>query len=601
MAKKFIDVMDTTFRDGFQSVFGARVAMADFLPAVSAAKEAGITHFEFGGGARFQSLYFYLNEDAFAMMDKFREKAGADANLQTLARGINTVTLDTGSREIIDLHAKLFAKHNTNTIRNFDALNDVENLRFSGECIKKYGLKHEITITMMDLPPKCHGAHDSKFYEMILKRILKEEIPFDSVCFKDASGTSSPQKVYETIKMAKKLLPEGTHVRLHTHETAGVSVACYLAALEAGVDGIDLAAHPVSGGTSQPDILTLLHATKGKDYDLGLDINKILEYEDVLQDCLKEYFLPPEATRVSPIIPFSPMPGGALTANTQMMRDNNILSKFPEVIKAMQEVVECGGFGTSVTPVSQFYFQQAFNNLIFGKWQKIAEGYGRMVLGYFGKTPVKPNEKIIELASKQLNLAPTTQNAIDIADADKTKSIEFAKDTLKQNGIETTEENIFIFLACKEKGLVFLKGNGKVMVRKNQLSNENNYNVVINGNKYAVCVDEYKNGYNVLVNGNRFSVSLEKAKSIAKDCETQASKGISASGNEDEIVADVPGNVFKVLIKPGDSVKKGQQIIVLEAMKMEIPVESPKTGIIGDVLIETGKSVEAGEVLAKFK
>ncbi len=601
MAKKVIDVMDTTFRDGFQSVFGARVLMDDFLPAVEAARHADIRHFEFGGGARFQSLYFYTNEDAFLMMDKFREKAGADANLQTLARGINTVTLDTGSREIIDLHAKLFAKHNTNTIRNFDALNDVENLRFSGECIKKYGLKHEITITMMDLPPKCHGAHDSKFYEMILKRILKEEIPFDSVCFKDASGTSSPQKVYETIKMAKKLLPEGTHVRLHTHETAGVSVACYLAALEAGVDGIDLAAHPVSGGTSQPDILTLLHATKGKDYDLGLDINKILEYEDVLQDCLKEYFLPPEATRVSPIIPFSPMPGGALTANTQMMRDNNILSKFPEVIKAMQEVVECGGFGTSVTPVSQFYFQQAFNNVIFGKWQKIAEGYGRMVLGYFGKTPVKPDEKIIELASKQLNLAPTTQSAIDIADADKTKSIEFAKDTLKQNGIEATEENIFIFLACKEKGLVFLKGNGKVMVRKNQLSNENNYNVVINGNKYAVCVDEYKNGYNVLVNGNRFSVSLEKAKSIAKDCETQASKGVSASGNEDEIVADVPGNVFKVLIKPGDSVKKGQQIIVLEAMKMEIPVESPKTGIIGDVLIETGKSVEAGEVLAKFK
>ena len=601
MAKKVIDVMDTTFRDGFQSVFGARVLMDDFLPAVEAARHADIRHFEFGGGARFQSLYFYTNEDAFLMMDKFREKAGADANLQTLARGINTVTLDTGSREIIDLHAKLFAKHNTNTIRNFDALNDVENLRFSGECIKKYGLKHEITITMMDLPPKCHGAHDSKFYEMILKRILKEEIPFDSVCFKDASGTSSPQKVYETIKMAKKLLPEGTHVRLHTHETAGVSVACYLAALEAGVDGIDLAAHPVSGGTSQPDILTLLHATKGKDYDLGLDINKILEYEDVLQDCLKEYFLPPEATRVSPIIPFSPMPGGALTANTQMMRDNNILSKFPEVIKAMQEVVECGGFGTSVTPVSQFYFQQAFNNVIFGKWQKIAEGYGRMVLGYFGKTPVKPDEKIIELASKQLNLAPTTQSAIDIADADKTKSIEFAKDTLKQNGIEATEENIFIFLACKEKGLVFLKGNGKVMVRKNQLSNENNYNVVINGNKYTVCVDEYKNGYNVLVNGNRFSVSLEKAKSMAKDCETQASKGVSASGNEDEIVADVPGNVFKVLIKPGDSVKKGQQIIVLEAMKMEIPVESPKTGIIGDVLIETGKSVEAGEVLAKFK
>ena len=146
MAKKVIDVMDTTFRDGFQSVFGARVLMDDFLPAVEAARHADIRHFEFGGGSRFQSLYFYTNEDAFLMMDKFREKAGADANLQTLARGINTVTLDTGSREIIDLHAKLFAKHNTNTIRNFDALNDVENLRFSGECIKNMVLNTKLRL-----------------------------------------------------------------------------------------------------------------------------------------------------------------------------------------------------------------------------------------------------------------------------------------------------------------------------------------------------------------------------------------------------------------------------------------------------------------------
>ena len=165
MAKKFIDIMDTTFRDGFQSVFGARVLMNDFLPAVSAAKEAGITHFEFGGGARFQSLYFYLNEDAFTMMDKFREAAGKDANLQTLSRGVNTVTLDTGSRELVDMHAKLFAKHGTTTIRNFDALNDVKNLEYSAQRIKHHGLKHEVVVTMMDLPPNCVGAHDAAFYE----------------------------------------------------------------------------------------------------------------------------------------------------------------------------------------------------------------------------------------------------------------------------------------------------------------------------------------------------------------------------------------------------------------------------------------------------
>ncbi|HFU74478.1 MAG TPA: biotin attachment protein, partial [Helicobacteraceae bacterium] len=353
MAKKFIDIMDTTFRDGFQSVFGGRVLMDDFFPAVEAAKHAGITHFEFGGGARFQSLYFYLNEDAFTMMDRFREIVGPDANLQTLARGVNTVMLDTGSRELVDLHAKMFKKHGTTTIRNFDALNDVENLKYSGERISHHGLKHEVVVTMMDLPPGCHGAHDVAFYEKTLREILDSGIPYDSICFKDASGTSSPKKVYETIKMARGLVPEGTHLRLHTHETAGVSVAAYMAALDAGIDGIDMAAAPVSGGTSQPDILTMLHATKGMDYDLGgLEIDKILTYEKEVQASLEDYFMPPEATMVSPLIPFSPMPGGALTANTQMMRDNNILERFPDVIDAMREVVERGGYGTSVTPVS---------------------------------------------------------------------------------------------------------------------------------------------------------------------------------------------------------------------------------------------------------
>ncbi|EAL3711207.1 biotin attachment protein [Campylobacter jejuni] len=598
MAKKFIDVMDTSFRDGFQSVYGARVLMDDFFPAVEAAKEAGITHFEFGGGARFQSLYFYLNEDAFAMMDRFRAIVGKDANLQTLARGVNTVTLDTGSSELIDLHAKLFAKHGTTTIRNFDALNDVNNLKFSGECIAKHGLKHEIAITLMDLPPNCKGAHDVPFYEKILKEILAAEIPFHSICFKDASGTSNPNKIYETIKMARKILPQDTHIRLHTHETAGVSIACYLAALEAGVDGIDLAAAPVSGGTSQPDILTMMHALKGKDYDLGgFEEEKILKYEEVLKDCLKEYFLPPEATMVNPLIPFSPMPGGALTANTQMMRDNNILDKFPQVIHAMREVVEKGGFGTSVTPVSQFYFQQAFNNVMFGPWKKIAEGYGKMVLGYFGKTPVAPDTNIVELASKQLNLEPTTELAINIADKDEGKSIAYTKTLLEKEGIETSEENIFIAAACKEKGIAFLKGEAKVNIRKlasmpKPMSvDENKFTVAVNGNKYHV---EVSYGFDKDVN-------VKSVKKVEENKNIISSNSTSSVDAENEVLAGISGNVFKIYVNEGEEVKSGQAIMVLEAMKMEIEVNAPKDGIISELCIKIGDTVNEGEVLAIYK
>jgi pyruvate carboxylase subunit B len=126
--KKRIDVMITAFRDGFQSVYGARVLTEDFLPAVEAAVDAGLDHFEVGGGARFQSLFFYCNENAFNMMDSVREAAGPDANLQTLARGVNVVGLESQSSDIIKLHAELFKKHGITTIRNFDALNDVDNL-----------------------------------------------------------------------------------------------------------------------------------------------------------------------------------------------------------------------------------------------------------------------------------------------------------------------------------------------------------------------------------------------------------------------------------------------------------------------------------------
>ena len=594
MAKKYIDVMDTTFRDGFQSVFGGRVLMDDFFPAVEAAKEAGITHFEFGGGARFQSLFFYLNENAFDMMDRFRDIVGPEANLQTLARGVNTVMLDTGSSELIDLHAKMFAKHGTTTIRNFDALNDVENLKYSAECIKNHGLKHEVVVTMMDLPPGCSGAHDVKFYEKTLREILKSGIPFDSICFKDASGTSSPKKVYETIKMARKLVGKDVHLRLHTHETAGVSVACYLAALEADVDGIDMAASPVSGGTSQPDILTMLHATKGTKFNLGnLELEKILKYEETLAKCLDDYFLPPEATMVSPLIPFSPMPGGALTANTQMMRDNNILDRYPEVIKAMREVVEKGGYGTSVTPVSQFYFQQALNNVMQGPWKAIAPGYGKMVLGYFGKTPVKPDPEVVKLASEKLGLEPTTKTALELANEDETKSLKYWEDKLKEENIETTEENIFIAAACGEKGITFLKGEAEVNVRKKSTMEEENKGEISMAGTYTVVVDGQK--YSVQVAEGDANIQVTE---VNGETTADSQPAPATSGDATEIKALLPGNVWKIVANPGQSVAEGDVIMILESMKMEIDVVAPKGGVVKSINVATNDKVVEGQVVA---
>ena len=460
--------MDTSFRDGFQSVYGARVLTEDFLPALEASVEAGITHFEAGGGARFQSLFFYCNESAFDMMDAFRKTTGPDANLQTLARGINVVALNQQPRDIIDLHAKLFKKHGITTIRNFDALNDIRNLQYSAERIQHHGLKHEVVVAIMDLPPGCEGAHTPEFYHDRIKMILDMDVPFDSFCFKDATGSSNPRKIYETIKGARKLLPEGTHIRLHTHDTVGCGIPSYLAAIEAGADGIDLAKSPVSGGTSQADMISMWHALKGTDFQLDVDYEKVIVAAEVFEDCMKDYYVPPEAKQITPLVAIAPMPGGALTANTMMMRDINTLHLFPKVLKEMPEVVRKGGFGTSVTPVSQFYFQQAYANVAMGQWKRITPDYGDMVLGYFGRTPVPADPDIVKKAEKQRKKPRYDGDPLDLPE----DGIPLATKILQDNSLDVTDENIFIIASCGDKGLDFLLGNSEVNVRKTQAQDD---------------------------------------------------------------------------------------------------------------------------------
>ena len=594
MSKKEIKFMITAFRDGFQSVYGARVLSKDFMPAVEAFVNAGVKYFESGGGATFQSAFFYNNENAFDVMDSFRKTVGPDVDLQTLARGVNVVGLESQPREMIKLHADLFKKHGVTTIRNFDALNDVNNLIYSGKCIKEAGLKHQVCVTMMALPPECKGAHDSEFYAKVLKQIM-DNVEYDSVCFKDASGTTTPQVVYDTVKEARKLLGSDIRIQVHSHETAGIGALQYKAAIEAGADYIDLSLAPVSGGTCQTDLIVMWHALRGTDYYFDIDIDKIRDAEEVFKDCMKDYFLPPESRTVEPMIPFAPMPGGALTANTQMMRDINVMNRFPEVIKAMTEVVEKGGFGTSVTPVSQFYFQQAFNNVMQGNWKKIADGYGKMVLGYFGKTPTTPDAEIVKIASEQLGLQPTTELAMDIDDKNPKKGRKAAEQSLKDAGInDLSDENVFIAAACKEKGIQFLKGEAKLGIRKNveesAKATSNEVTITIGGSSYGIKIENGK----AIVDGVSYDYSIKDGISQSTSTPTQA----TSSGAATPVTAGLPGTVVKIVSPVGTQVSDGTTILIVEAMKMEVEIKSSVSGSVKEIKVKPGDSIVAGQELA---
>ena len=391
---------------------------------------------------------------------------------------------------------------------------------------------------------------------------------------------------------------QDAHIRFHSHETAGTGLAAYLAALEGGADGIDLAMKPVSGGTGQPDIISMWHALKGTEYELGLDIKKIMETEEIFKECMKDYPISPISLAVNPILIQAPLPDGATATTVNQLKDMGMLDKFPKLIANMKEVVERGGFATSVTPVSQFYAQQSFLNAISEHpWEKANPGYAKMLLGYFGKTPCEPDPELVKWAEEQTGLQPTTEKVVDINEKDPEKGVEAAKKRLEAAGLPITEENIFIAAACKDgnvdKGIDFLLGKGQVSV--NKVSSDTpktaaanasgEYTVKVNGKNYAVKLESDSKA---TVNGKTYDIAVKSG---------IESKASASSGEGEEIKAGLPGNVLRIEVSEGDSVNEGDVLLVMEAMKMETEVKAPKAGTVNSILVSQGDKVVTGQAL----
>ena len=324
-----------------------------------------------------------------------------------------------------------------------------------------------------------------------------------------------------------------------------------------------------------------------------------MKVEEHLKEALSDYFIPPEALHADPRIPWSPMPGGALTANTQMLRDNNLMDKYAEIITAMEEVVRKGGFGTSVTPVSQFYFQQAFNNVMIGPWQKIAEGYGKMVLGYFGQTPVKPDSEVVKIAAEQLHLEPTTESVLSINDKNEKKSRRHYEKMLEEAHLPITDENVFIAASCGDKGIAFLEGKGSVKVRykekpKPVASSNGVYDISVAGEAYHVEIQKDK----AIVNGVDYPIELLTETGAAQ---TPASGSVPASGggSAHEIKAPTPGVITKILVSAGQTVDANTDVCVVEVMKMETRVKAGVSGKVTEITVQSGANVSAGQLLMK--
>lgn len=606
---KKISVQFTPFRDGLQSSFGGKVRLQDILPAMEfTAREAGFRHLEFGGGARYQAPYFYVGENPFESMDKMRQAVGPDVDLQILTRSVSGVTLTTQRLDALGLQAKLMAKHGTTYDRNFDFMNDVENLVKTGKPIVDAGMHHQVCVAMMGLPFHDDKVHTPAFYIDVVKRLLASGLHFDSVCMKDASGTTDPHTCYETAKGIKAILPPEVPLWQHTHDTASLGIAQYMAGIEGGVDGVDLSCRPMASGTVQPDIRSLAHGLKGTGYSLDIDVDKVREIESMLAEGLKDYAFNPVTTSADARVVGFPMPGGAIGPNVHMMKEAGILDRYGEVLAEFPVVVQAGGAWTSVTPGSQQYWLQAFNNVLLGRWKKIDAGFGKSVLGYFGRTPLPPAPEVVKIAAEQLEMPPFEGNPLEAAP----DSLEPARQALTERGLEVTDEHIFLVAAAivpgknmeLNEGIRLLTGKAKIVLplkEKEAPKEAAKPAAATAGPAAPALTGPVTTSVKVVEGGTtrNFSVTIEPAGGMATTAAAAAAAPAPApaGGATTPVFSPFEGKteLVEINVKVGAAVTEGQVVAAVEAMKAKHDVKAPCSGTVATIEAELGADVEAGQ------
>jgi pyruvate carboxylase subunit B len=371
------------------------------------------------------------------------------------------------------------------------------------------------------------------------------------------------------------------------------------------VDGIDLSVRPMASGTVQPDVRSMWHALKGTGYSLDIDHTKMDEVESLLNEGLAEYDFNPVTTTADARVVNFPMPGGAIGPNVHMMKEAGILDRYSEVLAEFPVVVKAGGAWTSVTPGSQQYWLQAFNNVLLGRWEKMNDGYGKAVLGYFGRPPLSPDPEVVKIASEQLDMPPFDGDPLEAAP----DSLGPARAALEERGLPTTEENIFLVAAAivggksmdLNEGIRLLTGKPKIVLplKKKEAPPEPGAKpvaaVAAAGGAFTAPVTTT---CTVTENGSTrtFRITVEPPATSDAPAPTAAPSAAPSANGGTPVYSPFQGKteLVEIKVKIGDRVDKGQVVAAVEAMKAKHDVKAPVAGTVASIDAELGADIEAG-------
>lgn len=616
-----VKIMDLSLRDGHQSLFSTRGKTEDMIPVAELMDEIGFWAVETWGGATFDTMHRFLNEDPWERL-RVLKKYFKKTPMSMLLRGQNIVGYRNYSDDLVKAFIEKAAENGMDIFRTFDALNDYRNFESAVPAIKKSGKHFQGCICYTLTEPRMGGdVYNINYYISKAKEL--ESMGADSLCIKDMAGLLAPYDAFDLIKALKENINIPIH--LHTHFTSGLAPMTHLKAIEAGVDILDTCMSPYAYRTSHPAVEPLVMSLLGTDRDTGFDIAKLGEINEILEkDVMPKYKHLLDDTKASLIdinVLLHQTPGGMLSNFINQLKEMGNIDRLDDFYRELPRVRKELGQPPLVTPSSQIIGTQTMNNVLFDtpdeRYKMVTDQVKDLCFGLYGKTPVPIDSEIQRkaLMGYQRGSLPITCKPAAILEPE----LERATQEIKE--ISEKPEDVILYAMFPVTGKKFLKtkyGLEKAIKSEKDLKEDDkahrseqlkenaapegigkkarSYKVAVGGDVFEVWVDESEKTpvlKNIKKTGGQNSFeSKYKQNSGAEIEETGVKNG------EAVITAPMPGMVARYEKKEGDTVNKGETVVVLEAMKMENAITSPVSGTIKKIAFSSGDSVSKNSVLA---
>ena len=582
-AKQPLGITDVVLRDAHQSILATRVRLEDMLPIAGKLDRVGFWSVESWGGATFDACIRYLGEDPWERIRELK-KAMPNTRQQMLLRGQNLLGYRHYADDVVEKFVERAAINGVDVFRVFDAMNDPRNLETALRAVKRQGKHAQGTISYTTSP-----VHSLDMWVDLAKQI--EDMGADSVAIKDMAGILTPYRAYELVSRLKASLSIPVHMQCHA--TAGLSTAAILKAVEAGIDNVDTAISSLSMTYGHSPTESVVAIFQGTERDTGLDLELLEEVAAYFREVRMKYAKFEGTLKgVDSRILVAQVPGGMLTNMEAQLKEQGALDKFDQVLAEIPRVREDLGFIPLVTPTSQIVGTQAVINVLTGeRYKSITKETAGILKGEYGSAPAPFNA---ELQQRVLDGASViTCRPADLLQPELDKLTVELKGLAQEKNIKLAQDEIddvLTYALFPQIGLKFLENRG----------NPDAFEPVPSGDAPAPREPGAAEIYTVEVNGKSFVVQvneggdIEGLKPVGVASDAAATP---AAGTGESQPAPLAGNIFKVLVQPGQLVQEGDLVIILEAMKMETEIRAFKAGTVSAVGVKVGDAVSVGDSL----